>query len=579
MRLGLGLGLSNSTGGGNTGPLDFVWYGQSNLLFHISNTGSAPTASAGTLVWDPGTSGWITPVGNGIITFLNSMAAASGRICRAVYGGQSGVNIADLQKGAGSGYYETLSSRITASGANPAFIIWHQGEGDGNTASPSISTYRTALDTFHGNITADHGKTRSSCRLICSSLATVTDPAFSQPNSSWQTIQDALSGINSSYANMHYSHSNLDATLTVPASDVHWTGPSYGRSGARYARTVQVLMGLASTRPNWTATAAERVTTTTTRITVTHSMGTDFTPTSGITGFEVSNDNGASWVSSTGARESATTLILTHSDLGTVERKIRYQFGKTPNVTAPVIDNGSLTAPLNFTSTDLVAAGAAALPVLTFASAAQATGSTVQTRTGVTVPGGSEELLAVIGCAMAAGSTGSTYSSCSVTAQPSGTVIAATLIVKQDSVSGLTDPGVAIYSAVIPTGTTSIDITLTMGANPFGQNRIAVSTIQTARLNSTTAYGSGVQRTATTTTATTTIATDTGGCAFVVGANMQFTSNGGSLSGTETYTVRAAQTNSPVVGDASNTAANASSTVTGTWATSQDSAIAAASWR
>lgn len=352
----MNLSISLSLGSVRAAPLDFIWYGQSNSLNHTLVSSSPPTPSAGTQLWDPNTSAWITPTGNGMITFLNAMQAATGRTCRAVYGGQSGVNIAALQKGDASGNYTNLLARVAASGINPAFFIWHQGEGDANTATPSLGTYRTALNSIHTNVAADTGKTVSSLPLILSSLGRATDASFNQPNSSWAIIQDALVNINTAYANMHYSHSNVPNPLSPDG--IHWTGAGYATSGAQYARTVQQLMGLQSTRPRWFATAAARDTVTTTDVTVVHSMGTDFTPTSGITGFEVSNDNGASWVSATGARVNATTIRLTHADLGTVERLIRYQYGKTPDITAPVVDNGSLNAPLSLTTTNLVAAGA-----------------------------------------------------------------------------------------------------------------------------------------------------------------------------------------------------------------------------
>jgi hypothetical protein len=269
-------------------PLDFIWYGQSNELNHIFVSSSPPAANAGTLLWDSVTSAWITPASNRMRTFLNAMQASTGRVCRAVYGGQSGVSIATLLKGQAN--YSALISRINASGINDAEI----------------------------------------------------------------------------------------------SDGVHWTGASYGRSGARYARTVQVLMGLQTARPLWFATAVERVNETQTRIMTVHSTGSDSTPGSGITGAEISNDNGTTWVSATGAREDADDIILTHSGLGTGERPVRYQFGKTPNVSAPARDNRKLAVPLNFTIANLVAPGAVALPTITYSTSMNAaTSGASQSRTGI----------------------------------------------------------------------------------------------------------------------------------------------------------------------------------------------------
>lgn len=575
MPLSLGLSLSSVRGGGAAAPnyLDFIWYGQSNSLNHIGQVNSPPAAASGTQLWDPATGAWITPTGNGIREFLNAMTAATGRPCRAVYGGQSGVNIAALQKGAGTGYYETLMGRITASGANPSFICFHHGEGDANTASPTLAGYQGSMDLLHGSIAGDLGKTRATLPMVISSLATV-DATWTQPDSSWQTIKNAQATANDNYANIHYSHSNMDATLL---DSVHWDGASYGRSGKRYARTILALMGSISTRPKWFATAAERVSTTTTRITVAHAMGSDFTPTSGITGFELTGNNGVSWVSATGAREDATHILLTHADLGTTERKIRYHYGKAPNITAPVLDNSSLVNLLNFTMTDLTAAGAAVLPTITYASSGTSTNSSAtQVRTGVTVPGSSEALLAIIGHAVVSGVS---HSSCSVTAQPSGTVIAATLVVQ----SGSLTPSAAIFQAQLPSGTTSIDVTVNLSANPFQNGRIHVATIPVSQLSSTTKVGSGSQRTASSLTSTTTLATAAGGVIFAVGADSSVTAgNTGAISGTKSYVTRnsaLAAGGTHVVGDASNVDDDAESSVTVTFGNASNTTVIAASWR
>lgn len=563
-----------STADSGAAYIDTIWYGQSNLLGHISTQSSPPAAAAGTQVWDPTTSAWITPVGNGIREFLNAMTAATGLPCRAVYGGQSGVPIGALQKGSGDGHYETLMARVVASGIVPDYIIIHHGEGNGNLTGQVVATHQAALDTLHGSISADVGKTRATCPMVLSSLSWVTQ--YVPPADSWGIIQTALATINAAYPNIYYSHSNMDA---VQPDGGHQDGTSYGRSGARYAHTVKKLLGSVATDAKWFATAAERVTATTTRLTVVHSMGTDFTPTTGITGFELSGNNGASWVSGTGAREDATHILVTHADLGTTERKVRYQYDAAPNVTAPAKDNGTLAVPLNFTPTTLVAAAAAAAPTLTYISSlgASSSGVTQTHASSFTVAGGSEALLAVVGITHAGGAN---FSSCSVTAQPSGTVIAATLV---ESHGTATDPRAAIFQAQLPVGTTSITVSVTYSANPFISGRFHVSTIPVANLSSTTKTGSGKQLTAASTTSTTTLATSAGGCVFVVGINASnVVGNPGAFSGTETYVHRnniSAGSRSHDVGDSSNTSANAASSVTVTYAQSANTTIVAASWR
>ena len=571
MNLGLSLSLGGMrVGGGPAGPLDFIGYGQSNWLFHVSNQVDRPAANTDTLQWDETTSQWITPVGNGVRTFLNAMQVATGRVCRLVSGGQGGVTISALQKGTQN--YTDLMARITASGINPFCILFHHGEGNANAASPDGPAYAAAMDTLHGSIVGDIGKTKSNCPLVLSSLATVTDVSVTAPDSSWQTIKDVQALVNATYPNIHYSHSNNEAVLV---DTIHYTGASYGRSGERYARTVEFLQGTVSTRPRWFATAAERVSTTTTRITVVHEMGSDFTPTTGITGFDVTGNNGVDWETSTGARESATTILLTHVDLGTTERRIRYQFGKNSDISAPVRDNSAIAVPLNFTTSDLIAAGAAVLPTITYSNSLTSSSSgAVQTHaSSFTVPGGSEALLALIGVT----SNGGIFSSLSVNAQPSNTDVTATLVETHST----SNPRAYICQALLPSGTTSVTVTATYTANPFTGSRFHVSTIPVASLTSTTAVGTGKANTNAVTDVTASLPTSAGGVVFAVGAQNSV-SGSGAITGDEAYATRNSAVNVgqiSVVADASGNVADATSSITLTITATNNTTLVAASWR
>lgn len=500
--------------GGGSAPLDFIGYGQSNWVFHTTVTtgGTPPAAHPDTFIWDPATSQWVAPAGTGVRTFLNSMQAATGRVCRLVWGGTSGANIANLQKG--QALYTELMGRITASGINPSFILWHQGEGDANTLSPSLSGYRNSLAQIHADLAADTGKTVSQVPLVCSSLATVTGSAPTA-YTGWATIQSALTGINEVYPNIHYSHSNVDAVLF---DGIHWDGPSYGRSGARYAQTVQFLMGSQSTRPLFfTTLVAERLSTTTTRVDVTPNMGTDFTPTSGITGFEVSNNNGTDWVSATGARFDADSITLTHADLGTTQRLIRYQFGKLPNTSAPVKDNGPLAVPLNFTTDDIVAPGTAVLPVPTFRGSAEVdAGATDQARSvsGLTLgsASGSTKLL-IAGITIQTGTLPSV-----VTVTPnSGSPVILTRI------AGDTGNGRAsLYAGVVAGAATSFDLLVEWSTNPFGRAAVNWWTCPTSDLASTTPVDGDAIQSGSASTLSRDISTTEGGFLVAVGFNSAF---------------------------------------------------------
>jgi len=574
---------ANAPGLAQTGANPFyvgiliVMYGQSNMLYMSSRAASPPAAAAGTTYFN-GSAWAAVPAANGVRELLNGLTAATGCPCAALNGAIAGVPIASLVKGQTA--YINLAAQIAAASGDFEFIVWHQGEGDSANGT-SQATYLAALSQLHSDLVTDFGRSKAQSPIIVAGLARVEGGAGGFGNDvSWDAMERTLLDGATTNASTYYSHSNRDAVM-FSGDSVHWDGTSCGRAGKRYARTISTILGATSGYPNWHIASSAVVDGTTTTVDVAHGLGTDFTPTSGITGFEASGDNGASWVACTAVRTSATRITLTHASIATnSSRKIRYQYGINPDVSGAVLDNSSLAAPLDNSAGNISPTPLAALPVITFASAAQNTGNGItQTRTGITVPGGSEALLALIGVH---GAVQVRASTCSVTAQPSGTVIAATLV---DTNAANADRLAGIFQAVLPSGTTSIDLSITYNTSPFVTTRSSVSTIKAADLSSTTPVGSGKAATITGNTVSCTLPTSAGGVVFAVSAEETITGgNTISFSGTETYATRntaIAQGGTQAVGDASNTSANASSTVTatGSAAVSVRSTICAASWR
>lgn len=552
-------------------PLDFIFGGQSNALFHRDRSNSPPTAHPDTQMWDNVNGGWIAPAGNGLINLCNDLQAATGRTVRVVVWGQSGTPIALFRKDAATfTLYADLIARLTASGVTPAYSLWHQGENDiGGLRDQAY--YNAQLDGLHGELCADLGITRADMPWVVSSLGpAIGTPSADEFESAIQ-IQRALANINDFFPNIHYSHSNQDATLI---DTIHWDGASYGRSGKRYAQTVLVLEGQESNKPAWFATDAERLTTTTTRVDLVHSMGTDFTPSTGITGFEVSNNNGASWASASAARLDADSITLTHTDLGTVERLVRYQPGTWSDVSVPAKDNGTLNSPLNYTPSPLAAPGAVSLPIVTSQAGAVAENGASSSTTHA-ISGATEDLFCVIGVASPNLNGPSVVS---VTCSPSGSVITPTTVVS--NISG--GPAGGLFSLTLPSGTTSIQVNVTYEATTNGRSSISVRTIKLASLNSTTpvATNSANDGSNTASAISTTVNTVADGVLLVTAINRDSRALV-SLAGDEVFTnnsVDAALVTS-VEGSVSGTAANTPSTATYTVSGTARLLILAASWR
>lgn len=561
-----------------------VMYGQSNMAGMSTTTSSPPAATAGTTYYNG--SAWVAvPSGNGVREMLNGVIGATSIPCAALNGAVSGVDISLLEKGQAA--YTNLAAQITAAGADFEFIAWHQGEGDSAADTPQ-ATYLASLSQLHSDLVTDFGRTKAQAPIIVAGLASVTNgaPGFGD-DASWDAMERTLIDAGTTNASTTYSHSNRDANIVN--ADVHWDGPSYGNAGKRYVRSITTLLGLTSGFPNWHIASAAVVNATTTTVDLIHGLGTDFTPTSGITGFEVSGDNGANWVApSTAVRTNATRITLTHSSLATdSNRKLRYQYGILPDISGIVLDNSSVAVPLDNSAGVISPTPLASLPVPTYLSGAQtASSGASQSRTGVSTGPASPRKVLIF--TWTGAQSGSAAAVTQVDVVPNvGTTKTATvgnggIVVQQNSSQPYAGIGFVVLDADADTSTTA-DFNFTFQGNPFGTTQINVWTVPLADLSSTTPTGFSAVRAATNTTLSTTIATSAGGFVIAAGSNLNFTSNPGTLSGTETYATRrvaSAGSATHIAGDSSGVAANAASTVTETYtSTAANLGLVAASWR
>ncbi|MFT3731454.1 MAG: sialate O-acetylesterase [Hyphomicrobium sp.] len=525
-----------------------IGYGQSNWLGHVGTSGSPPSANAQTKVYDGDTATWGTTIsgGNGIRNLMNDLNTALSVPVGLVWGGQAGVGINALIPGGPYGLYETLAARLAAAGGDAEFICFHQGEGDG---AGGYTTWQANLDTIHGALATATGRTKAQMPLLCSSLARhTTDDGSGSAN--WAAEMGVQRTVNSAYANMYYSHSNMDATL---ADGLHMDATSYGRSGKRYARSILKLLGSVSTAPPWFITGVSRQSTTVTRVTLAHSMGTDFTPTSGITGFEVSSDNWATSITpSSAARVDATHIDLTHSAVASnLSLLVRYQYGVSPDISGAVVDNSTLASPLNYSSPDtLTAAGSVSLPTPSYKGHVQTANQGSNLYRATNVPLGTADanrrvIFAITGANGTSAPTSITIGGIAVTT------------VRSDFPTPSSTNVVSWYTAIVPTGTTA-NVDIQFPGTIYFTPEVIAWTVDDTTLSSSTAVDA--QRNGSSTAGTTldvNLTTSAGGFILAVAATGTAASTL-ALSGTETFVERANYGiggGKAVAADASNVAA------------------------
>lgn len=357
-----------------------VAYGQSNMNHMFTTVASPASPQAGTIAWSAG-GGWATPpAADGARAFLNSLNTLTGIPVAIVNCALDGAPVGYLDP-ASSQWSSVVQPALAAIGDAEMMIV-DQGEGDAAVAS-AASVWTTGWAAIHSGMAAIVGRTASAMPIVFAGMGTETAGVA---DGAWATIQGAIISAPTNITGAYFSHNNYDLTRV---DGYHYDAAGLTKQGLRFAETcAQLSAGLTNGFPAWNISGSATVDATHSTVDVGHSLGTDFTPTTGITGFEISGDNGATWSAATGVRTSATRITLSHASVPTTSaRKIRYLYGGAPIISGLVVDNSAFVAPLNYTGANLSPTPTASLPTPTWEGAAQAGSQTgggpvVQTATG-----------------------------------------------------------------------------------------------------------------------------------------------------------------------------------------------------
>lgn len=569
----------------------FVLYGQSNMDgFTTTSDGSPPAAAPNTSFYD-GASIVAVPAANGIREFMNAVVAASGLPCIALSGAVPGASLSGLIKGTSA--YTALMAQINAVilPTDRVFVLWDQGEGDANQSPHQLENiYKAEIAQLSSDLASDMSRTQANCPFIIASLGTcsITNAALDGGTTdiSWQTVKNAHFNCSLEQPNTFFSHTNIDY-VRFPADVYHYVGSGQAKQGKRFAQTINTMLGVSSGQAHWLISGGAVVDATHTNINVVHSLGTDFTPTSGGNGWEVSGNNGATWITATAARNSSTQIQLTHASISTTStRKVRYQWGLMPPnasgsnpTTAPILDNSPLQIPLNYTTWDISPVPLSVVPVPTWRYATGLTGaSLVQTTTAIPLgPSiGSQKFVIVSLSNPGVQPTSVTLTPKDAQGNASGSAVAMTFVKQQNTVQ--------IYQGTLGSDANSayaVDASVVYPTNPFGNTILQLWTVPLADMSSTTATGTGGASASSATADTATVNVSAGG--FIIQSTHMNTSysTAAVLSGTETYAQRY-ETGVGIPGycaDASNCSANAASSATGTFPVTGNIDMALAAWR
>ena len=338
-----------------------------------------------------------TPNGNGVREIMNAFVAGSGvpvAVGNPAVGGAPMsyfIEGEDGWEGLGvpadsSGYRIGVRPLIEMMGGDIEIVFLRGGEGEANAAGPTPlekkNSFKNDTLTVRNQIEALVGHPVT---VIMGSVMTTTIVGGTTDDA-WSAMDAAVYELSQNEDRFILSTSTKDSQRV---DEYHADGLSHGEVGKRFGQSLLVYNGDETAHPAWHIAAAEIVDATHTRLTLTHSMGDDFTPATDITDFEVTGDNGANWLAGVGEREDATHIVILHETLTTsTNRSIRFQHGmvltfdpgdatlKNPVLDGMVLDNSALASPL-FPSAgrSIVAAGFAADPTPTFVQVLPGNGS------------------------------------------------------------------------------------------------------------------------------------------------------------------------------------------------------------
>lgn len=346
--------FSNDTGVTDNGSNAFgvgilvATSGQSNMRDWY--TEGADTANDLLRVFD-GTS-WTAPTKNGAVTFGNTIISSEsvpvGLIDGSVDGSalNSAAAVSDIYwlNTASSYPYDDLLIDITAAGGQVEYVVFGQGERDaqvGITQAQYAADLATLATNFRNDVTSGYHATLPML-VIGLGRYDVGDDA------DWQAIRDAQIDACAADANMYLAAQTIDLE---DRDGIHLDTTSLTEAGLRTATTVLYILGSKSYYQGPEIQGFYLVDSSTIDVVMTHNGGSDFTPTSGITGFEVFDDATGETIS-TAVRQSASIIRLTLSGSISGTPTARYLYGASPANTAPVVDNTTETIGLQY-NTDM----------------------------------------------------------------------------------------------------------------------------------------------------------------------------------------------------------------------------------
>jgi hypothetical protein len=237
--------------------------------------------------------------------------------------------------------YGQFVDGVNAVGGSVEAVLWMQGEADAARGTVSREEYRAALERLVDNqIRSDIKNGSSRPRLPFLIIPLVKRPSGRDVPCQW--IRDAQMDALERIEECHLGALGIDLENR---GRQHLAPASYATLGIRTSQTILYLLGKEPYHRGPTVAAIARSSARVIDITIEHRGGTDFTPWSKISGFEVLSDRQPLPIASV-SREDGETIRIVLEKEAPADVTVRYLYGAHPDTSNPVRDNTGLRLPL-----------------------------------------------------------------------------------------------------------------------------------------------------------------------------------------------------------------------------------------
>ena len=322
--------------------------GQSNMKewFHAGDS-----LKANSLIRKYTDKGWssLGTRGNGAIAFGNRLVERLGISVGLLDYSENGSGLCKKADW-GTGYWENTApgsiynrfvAGVTKTGGALEYVIWFQGEADAARKTVTETEYRDSLESFITNqvrADIDNGSDREHLPFLVVML-TKRPGGRDEPH---QAIRNAQKQVAENLAECYLAATTLDLKNR---GKQHMHPEAYTTMGRRVAQTVLYVLGKAQYYRGPTAIAARQINDRRIDVSIQHRGGADFTPASGISGWEILVNETALSIADVKRHDSSTIRIILENPL-TENATVRYLYGAVPDTRNPVADNSALSLPL-----------------------------------------------------------------------------------------------------------------------------------------------------------------------------------------------------------------------------------------